>query len=715
MPATRRRVAAGHRPGKAGGRAAAGLRRPRRRHRGVQPQPARAHQPRARRRLRAAELRARGPVSQEGTPHRDAPPLEATAVRVDSRGRVHLHTESRRDHLDGGLPQVPRRRDPRHGRAHWLRVRGAMGGQRVALRRESLDRGAARRDLMTPLVSFRTGSCRLGGEDVRRGAPPAGTGGAAARTVRPPPPPGAPGGPAPGWGRPPRGGGRPADPALRRAVRRAGPGHPRRAAAPVPRAATGDRQDGDLRDARRPRGTAGGHAHRAAARRPAGGPGRAGRVSPRAGGRGPRVSRLPRHPGDARMTAELAREMAELTVEHLVLVAVSMAVAIAVALPAGILMTRRAPLQRWVLGFANVMQTVPSLALFGFLIPIPLLGGIGQHTAIVALVVYALLPVLRDTLAGILGVDRAVRESAIAMGMTGRQLLWEVELPLAARTILAGVRVATVTTIGTATIAAAIGGGGLGVFIFQGLASVDTAQILAGAVPAALLAHHALVKGDLALYPEYTGTALTAILKLPLSSDPDAVFAKVKAEYLARFNVHWLDPLGFNNTFAMVIRGADARKYQIESLSDAARHANGWTLGVGYEFQRRRDGLAGLLKTYKLPLKRRPHPMDLGLLYKALEQKQVDMVAANATDGLLSVLDVKILKDDKRYFPPYQASLAVRADALAKHPPLKRTLEQLSGLFSDEIMRTLNYQVDGKHLPVSEVAITFLRASKLLA
>jgi len=188
------------------------------------------------------------------------------------------------------------------------------------------------------------------------------------------------------------------------------------------------------------------------------------------------------------MTAELAREMAELTVEHLVLVVASMAIAIAVALPAGILMTRRAPLQRWVLGFANVMQTVPSLALFGFLIPIPLLGGIGKHTAIVALVLYALLPVLRNTLTGILGVDRAVRESAIAMGMTGRQLLWEVELPLAARTILAGVRVATVTTIGTATIAAAIGGGGLGVFIFRGLASVDTTLILAGAVPAALIA-----------------------------------------------------------------------------------------------------------------------------------------------------------------------------------------------------------------------------------
>ena len=230
-----------------------------------------------------------------------------------------------------------------------------------------------------------------------------------------------------------------------------------------------------------------------------------------------------------------------------------------------------------------------------------------------------------------------------------------------------------------------------------------------------LLAHQALVKGDLDLYPEYTGTALTAVLKRRLSSDPAAVLAKVKAEYLSRFKIHWLDPLGFNNTFAMVIRGEDARKYQIETLSDAATHANGWTLGVGYEFQQRPDGLAGLLRTYKLPLKRSPRTMDLGLLYRALEQKQVNMVAASATDGLLSVLDVKVLKDDKRYFPPYQASLAVRADALVKHPPLKRALEQLSGLFSDEIMRTLNYQVDGKHRPVSEVAMTFLRAAKLLA
>jgi len=184
----------------------------------------------------------------------------------------------------------------------------------------------------------------------------------------------------------------------------------------------------------------------------------------------------------------LAREILDLTLEHLWLVFVAMMIAGGVGIGSGILLTRRPSWRGWVLGFANVMQTVPSLALFGFLIPIPFIGGIGKHTAILALVLYAILPVLRNTLAGILGVDPAVRESAVAMGMNGRQLLWQVELPLAARTILAGVRVATVTTIGTATIAAAIGGGGLGVFIFRGLASVDTTLILAGAIPAAAIA-----------------------------------------------------------------------------------------------------------------------------------------------------------------------------------------------------------------------------------
>jgi osmoprotectant transport system permease protein len=184
----------------------------------------------------------------------------------------------------------------------------------------------------------------------------------------------------------------------------------------------------------------------------------------------------------------MTSEILSLSLEHLELVAVTIALAAALGLPGAVLLARRAALRRWVMSFANIAQTIPSLALFGFLLPLPVAGGIGKRTAIVALCLYALLPILRNTLVGIQGVDPAVRESAVAMGMTGRQILWQVELPLAVPSILAGLRIATVATIGTATIAAAIGGGGLGVFIFRGISMVDTRTILAGAIPAALMA-----------------------------------------------------------------------------------------------------------------------------------------------------------------------------------------------------------------------------------
>ncbi len=188
------------------------------------------------------------------------------------------------------------------------------------------------------------------------------------------------------------------------------------------------------------------------------------------------------------MNPMLADEIVSLSAEHLWLVLVSVAVAIAIAAPLAILLSRRARLRRWTMGIVNIVQTVPSLALFGFLLPLPFIGGVGKRTAIIALILYALLPILRNVLVGILGVDPGVRESAVAMGMTDRQILFGVELPLAFPTILAGVRTATVATIGTATIAAAIGGGGLGTFVFRGIAMADTKTILAGAVPAALMA-----------------------------------------------------------------------------------------------------------------------------------------------------------------------------------------------------------------------------------
>jgi osmoprotectant transport system permease protein len=188
------------------------------------------------------------------------------------------------------------------------------------------------------------------------------------------------------------------------------------------------------------------------------------------------------------MNQRLAAEILSLSLEHLWLVLIAIGVAALVAVPGAVVLTRRARLRRGMLGVASILQTIPSLALFGFLLPVPFIGGIGKHTAIIALCLYALLPILRNTLLGILGVDPAVRESAVAMGMTRNQVLWQVELPLAVPAILAGLRIATVATIGTATIAAAIGAGGLGVFIFRGIASVDTSTVLAGAVPAAAMA-----------------------------------------------------------------------------------------------------------------------------------------------------------------------------------------------------------------------------------
>lgn len=227
-----------------------------------------------------------------------------------------------------------------------------------------------------------------------------------------------------------------------------------------------------------------------------------------------------------------------------------------------------------------------------------------------------------------------------------------------------------------------------------------------------MLAQQALRSGQIDLYPEYTGTALTTVLKLPPSSDPGAVFESVRAEYRKRWNLDWLAPLGFDNTFAMVVRGPDARAAGIRTLSDAARRKQGWRLGMGYEFLQRPDGLRGLLETYHLPLDGTPKTMDLGLLYSALEQRQVDMAAASATDGMLSVRDLAVLRDDRRYFPPYQAALVVRAQSLAAHPGLQAALEQLSGKLSDAAMRNLNYQVDGRHRPVAEVAREWLATVK---
>ena len=482
-------------------------------------------------------------------------------------------------------------------------------------------------------------------------------------------------------------------------------------------------------------------------------------------------------------------EIIQVTAQHLVMVGISIAFAVAIGLPLGILMTRKPGLSRPILTFANIVQTIPSLALFGFLIPIPFIGGIGSRTAIVALILYSLLPIVRNTFIGISGVDPAVRDAGRGMGMTDGQLLWKVEIPLALGVIFSGIRVATVIGVGVATIAAAIGAGGLGMFIFRGVSMVDGRLILAGAIPAAALAlaadfglgaiekrfskllcllltvvtlsscsgadrivvgsknfteqiilgemlaqqierstgvpvdrrfnlggtlvcHEAIAAGQIDTYVEYTGTGLTAVLKEQPSKNPSEVYEKVRAAYKSRFGVEWTEPLGFNNTFAIIVRKADAQALNIKTLSDAAPYTARWTAGFGYEFIEREDGYKGLAKMYNLQFPSPPRVMDLGLTYKAVAAKQVDFIAGNSTDGLIDALGLVVLEDDKHYFPPYDAVPVVRQATIAKHPQIREALRALGGKVSEEQMRRLNYAVDGEHRDVAQVVKEFLGAFK---
>lgn len=219
-----------------------------------------------------------------------------------------------------------------------------------------------------------------------------------------------------------------------------------------------------------------------------------------------------------------------------------------------------------------------------------------------------------------------------------------------------------------------------------------------------MLAQEALTRGDIDLYPEYTGTALTAVLKQPAIQDRTAALAAVRAAYEKQWKLAWLAPLGFNDTFAMIVN----RSSGLATLSEAAAKQP-WRMGVGYEFQQRPDGLDGLLKTYGLRLAAPPVTMDLGLLYAALHGGKVDMIAANSTDGLASAPDLRILDDDRHYFPPYDCAVVVRDDTLARYPKLRGALEELAGKIPDAEMRRLNYAVDGEHRPAAEVAAAFLR------
>ena len=493
-------------------------------------------------------------------------------------------------------------------------------------------------------------------------------------------------------------------------------------------------------------------------------------------------------------------ELAGLLAQHVLLVAASTAIAVAIGVPLGIFASRRPRLSAPIVGVANIVQTIPSLAMFGFLLPVPLVGGVGARAAIVVLILYGLLPIVRTTITGITGIDTTIREAGVAMGMTGGELLRIVELPLALPSIAAGVRVAAVVGVGSATIAAAIGAGGLGEYIYRGLSMVDSTVILAGAIPAALLAlavdgallwverqlsarrrsatrrtvvaaaavvlavmlvsggavaaratgaivvgsknfteqvilgeliaqtierdsglpvqrrlnlggtlicDRALMTGDIDVYVEYTGTALTAVFHQPVVTNSQTVYSNVREQY-ARTGRTLLPPLGFDNTFAILVRGRDARSLGLKTIEDAARVAPRWRAAFGYEFLERPDGYPGLAKTYGLRFNGEPHVMDLTLSYRALSSGQVDLIAGDATAGLISALDLVQLEDNRRYFPPYDAAPVARAQTLLKYPQVRNALEHLGGRVTAQDMRRMNYAVDAEHKDAAVVVRGFL-------
>lgn len=510
-----------------------------------------------------------------------------------------------------------------------------------------------------------------------------------------------------------------------------------------------------------------------------------------------------------------------LTGEHILLTGVSTVAAILVGIPLGIFASRLASMRGVVLGAVGILQTVPSLAMLAILLA--LLGKIGVVPAIIALTLYALLPIVRNTLTGLQGVSPEVMEAARGIGMTERQQLWMVKVPLAMPFIFAGIRTAAVVGVGIATLAAFIGAGGLGEFINRGLALSNTRLILLGAIPAALLAlvvdfsigaaqwglrplrksekgpltvtlkrlalvqpvfllavgvlaivtplapdmaltasgktqpdtirigskrfseqfilgemmaqliedrtnlkvkrlfnlggtminHGALERGEIDLYPEYTGTALTAILKHDAVSNPKEALKIVREAYRKRFKAEWLKPFGFNNAYSITVRKDKAKRRGWETISDLADIAPNLRAGWTAEFSERPDGYPGLQKAYGFRFGE-VRDLDPAIMYQAAARGEVDVICAYTTDGRIPAYHLKPLKDDRGFFPPYYAAPVVRSETLRAHPELRDVLNELGGALDDSTMQQLNFEVDEKGRTAREVAHEFLVSRGLI-
>ena len=503
------------------------------------------------------------------------------------------------------------------------------------------------------------------------------------------------------------------------------------------------------------------------------------------------------------------------TLEHLMLTGVSTVAAVVVGVPLGVLAFFRPRIRSALLSGVGVLQTIPSLAMLALLLVA--FGRIGVAPALAALTLYALLPVVRNTLVGLEGVDDAVGAAARGLGMTRVQELLRVRLPLALPVLAAGVRTAAVIGVGIATLSAFIGAGGLGQFINRGLALSDTGLILLGAVPAGILAlvvdgsiagvewaadarrhrdarttgrnalravagafpvillvaptlvlmvgaratpagrqvsictknfteqlllgelmaqvleartdlsvdrrfnmggtvicHRALTAGEIDVYAEYTGTALTAILEEEPDPEaaPEDVLERVRSRYEDDFGVRWLEPFGFDNTYVLLAHPAVADSLGWHAVSDLEGAAPGLSVGFTAEFAERPDGYPGFTEHYGFSFGAE-RDLDPGILYQAVADRDVDVAFGFATDGRIDTHGLVVLEDDEGFFPPYEAAPLARLDALEAHPGLGPALRALSGVLPDSTMRRLNRQADAGEASVAELVRRFVESRGL--
>lgn len=484
--------------------------------------------------------------------------------------------------------------------------------------------------------------------------------------------------------------------------------------------------------------------------------------------------------------------------EHIQISFIALFFAVVIAIPLGIYLTNRKRIAESIIGISAVLQTIPSLALLGLLIP---LFGIGKIPAIIALVVYALLPILRNTYTGINEVDASLKEAAMAMGMNTRKRLVKVELPLAMPVMMAGIRTAMVLIVGTATLAALIGAGGLGDIILLGIDRNNTSLIILGAAPAALLAlafdfllkkleslsfkktvtalstisvaalimillplininkkeeiviagklgaepeilinmykllieketdlsvqikpglgktsfvFNALKSGSVDIYPEFTGTAISEFLKeKAINNNQDDVYRQAQEGMLKKFDMIMLNPMKYNNTYALAVSKEAAKTYELKSISDLKAAQGKIKAGFTMEFNDREDGYRGMRQLYDTTLSNIT-TMEPKLRYQAIKSGDIDLLDAYSTDSEIRQHKLVVLEDDKKLFPPYQGAPLLRKETLKKYPEIEKALNKLADQITDDEMREMNYKVNVKGNKASEVAREFLEKAGLL-